>query len=106
MTDAKSPQDSTPKTESNTQPSSPASATAAPEASKGFAHGLVTVKLLETRNLKMPAECPVIPGGPTGKDVGLMPFAVIEMDKNEVIMRAIEANPSANTVTFGTKTNL
>ena len=71
-----------------------------------FAAGLLSLKLIETRNLKLPEGCGVLPGGANGKDVGFLPFAVIEMDKNEVIMRAIEANPAQNSVIFGTKANL
>ena len=54
----------------------------------------------------MPADSNVTPGGPSGKDVGCLPFAVIELDKNEVIMRSVEANPIENTVIFQTKANL
>jgi hypothetical protein len=88
------------------QAASPAQVKAEPASSKSFMAGLLSLKLLETRNLKLPENCGVTPGGPTGKDVGFLPFAVIEMDKNEVIMRSVEANPAANTVIFGTKANL
>lgn len=81
-------------------------ATATDKGSSAFHHGLVTIKLLETKNLKMPADCPIVPGGPTGKDLASLPFAVIEMDKNEVIVRAVEASPMENTVTFQSKSNL
>ncbi|KAJ3346522.1 hypothetical protein HDU91_007014, partial [Kappamyces sp. JEL0680] len=74
-------------------------------AAKAFSHGLLALKLLETRGLKMPEGCTIVPGGATGKDVSTLPFAVIEMDKNEVIMRAVEANPATNTVLFQTKAN-
>lgn len=86
--------------------SSPAQVKADPVSSKPFMAGLLSLKLIETRNLKLPENCGVTPGGQTGKDVGFLPFAVIEMDKNEVIMRSVEASPAANTVTFGTKANL
>jgi hypothetical protein len=72
---------------------------------KKFAPGLLSIKLLETRNLKMPIDCGVTPGGPTGKNVAQLPLAVIEIDKNEVMMRAVEANPETNTVMFQTKAN-
>lgn len=86
-----------PRTESNEQ---------SPSAQKNvFQHGLLSFKLMETRGLKMPADSNVTPGGPSGKDVGYLPFAVIELDKNEVIMRSVEANPVENTVIFQTKAN-
>jgi hypothetical protein len=70
-----------------------------------FAPGLLSIKLIETRDLKMPADCAVTPGGPTGKNIAQLPFAVVEIDKNEVMMRSVEANPNTNTVTFQTKAN-
>lgn len=86
--------------------SAPVQAKTDTASSKPFMAGLLSLKLIETRNLKLPDNCGVTPGGPNGKDVGFLPFAVIEMDKNEVIMRSVEASPAANTVTFGTKANL
>lgn len=93
-----------PKAEGNTATPPPVSSAATTPVP--FQHGLLSFKLLETRGLKMPAESNVTPGGPSGKDVGCLPFAVIELDKNEVIMRSVEANPIENTVIFQTKANL
>lgn len=94
------------KTETKETPVVAAATVVPTQAIKTFAQGLLYLKLLETRGLKMPADSNVTPGGPSGKDIGCLPFAVIEMDKNEVIMRAVEANPANNTVIFGTKANL
>ena len=88
-----------PKTEANTAQ--------APASQKtGFQHGLLSFKLLETKGLKVPPDSNVTPGGTSGKDVGCLPFAVIELDKNEVIMRSVEVDPIENTVIFQTKANL
>ena len=55
----------------------------------------------------MPAEhAKLMPGGQTGKDLSMLPLAIIEIDKNEVIMRSVEANPSTTVVQFQTKANL
>ena len=72
-----------------------------------FKQGLLAIKLLECWNLKMPAEhSQLLPGGPTGKDLSMLPLAIIEIDKNEVIMRSVEANPATSVVQFQTKANL
>ena len=91
----------------NAPSASPESNAVAPAPKKeGFQHGLLTFKILETRGLKMPSDCNVTPGGPSGKDISCLPFAVIEMDKNEVIMRSVEANTIENSVIFQTRANL
>ena len=72
-----------------------------------FKQGLLAIKLLECWNLKMPPEhAQLLPGGPTGKDLSMLPLAIIEIDKNEVIMRSVEANPATSVVQFQTKANL
>jgi serum/glucocorticoid-regulated kinase 2 len=74
---------------------------------KPFQSGLLNIKVVEARNLEMPEEhANLKPGGSTGRDLASLPFVVIELDKNEVVMRAVEASPSSNTVQFQTKANL
>jgi hypothetical protein len=84
----------------------PAAAAQGDQQKKAFPPGLLNIKLLETRGLKMPPDCTVVPGGPNGKDIAFLPLAVIEIDKNEVMMRSVEANPANQTVLFQTKANL
>ncbi|KAI8900259.1 kinase-like domain-containing protein [Globomyces pollinis-pini] len=74
-------------------------------ATKTFVSGLMNIKILETRGLKMPPESNLVVGGSTGKDIGMLPFAVIEIDKNEVMMRAIEHNPQSGVSSWQTKAN-
>lgn len=73
---------------------------------KKISPGLITMKMIETRGLKMPEGTNLVPGGANGKDVSQLPFAVIEIDKNEVMMRAVETAPSTGVSTWQTKANL
>lgn len=94
-----------PQMESNKEVAQVAKPVTTTASTKAFQNGQLSLKLIEARGLKMP-EGGIQPGGATGKDVGHLPFAVIEMDKNEVIMRAVEADPATSLVTFQTKANL
>ncbi|KAI8911685.1 kinase-like domain-containing protein [Gorgonomyces haynaldii] len=82
-----------PSVESNQQPKQ--NGPAAP--------GLFLMKLIETKGLAYPNGTRIAPGGPTGKDVSELPFAVLEMDKNEVLMRAVEGVPNSGVAIWGTR---
>lgn len=72
--------------------------------SKGImAPGLFLLKLSESRGLVHPNGTRILPGGPTGKDEVELPFAVIEMDKNEVLMRSVEGIPATGNAIWGTR---
>jgi hypothetical protein len=70
------------------------------------APGLFLMKVCETKALVHPNGTRIIPGGPSGKDETELPFAVIEMDKNEVLMRAVEGVPASGNGIWGTRAHL
>lgn len=70
------------------------------------APGLFLMKIIESRSLVHPNGTRILPGGPSGKDETELPFAVIEMDKNEVLMRAVEGVPATGNGIWGTRAHL
>jgi hypothetical protein len=73
---------------------------------KPAAPGLFLMKISESRDLINPSGQKVQPGGASGKQEDELPFAVIEMDKNEVLMRAVEGNPATGNGIWGTRAHL
>jgi hypothetical protein len=73
---------------------------------KPAAPGLFLMKISESRNLVGPGGSKVVPGGITGKMEDELPFAIIEMDKNEVMMRAVEGIPTTGNGVWGTRAHL
>ncbi|KAJ8326366.1 hypothetical protein BDV3_005907 [Batrachochytrium dendrobatidis] len=67
--------------------------------------GLLLIKILETRKLMMPDGSSVQLSGSTGKDDGLLPFAIIEMDKMEVLAKAIDGNSSTTLANWQSRAN-
>ncbi|KAH6593831.1 hypothetical protein BASA50_007057 [Batrachochytrium salamandrivorans] len=67
--------------------------------------GLLLIKILETRGLVLPNGTKLAPGGPTYKDESLLPFAIIEMDKMEVLAKAIEGNPTTSLANWQSRAN-
>ena len=76
------------------------------KAAKGPASpGLFLMKFVESRGLVC-AGSRIVPGGAGGKDAAELPYAVIEMDKNEVLMRAVEGVPATGNAIWGTRAHL
>lgn len=90
-----------PAVQGNTEKPNDAPVAAAP--GQLAAAGLFILKVLESRNLVLPNGQKAVPGGPGGKDIGELTFAVIEMDKNEVLMRCIEGVPASGNGIWGTR---
>ncbi|KAL2912644.1 Serine/threonine-protein kinase [Polyrhizophydium stewartii] len=103
---AKSPSaGSTPAPESNASSSSAGDVPAGSLPTTLPGPGLLLIKILETRGLVMPNGTAVAPGGSTGKDEQQMPFAIIEMDKMEVLAKAIEGNPNNGVANWQSRAN-
>eukprot|EP00842_Homolaphlyctis_polyrhiza_P004299 jgi/Hompol1/4870/HPOL_001852-RA len=68
--------------------------------------GLLLIKILESRNLVMPNGSAVVPGGASGKDESLLPFAVVEMDKMEVLVKSLDGNPNNCVANWQSRANL
>ncbi|KAI8927130.1 kinase-like domain-containing protein [Entophlyctis helioformis] len=67
--------------------------------------GLLLIKILESRNLMLPSGVKLAPGGATGKDETQLPYAIIEMDKMEVLAKATEGNASSGVANWQSRAN-
>jgi hypothetical protein len=68
--------------------------------------GVLAIKVEDARKIIHPNRTKYQPGGANGKDESKLPFIVIEMDKNEAILRAIESNPATGGTIWGPRCQL